>query len=75
MAGCLRATGEQAAADHAIGERESLDDVARLGDASVGKEAYAFGLGRLTGCADGLPAGWLTKLAGRLAASLFGLTA
>ena len=35
----LGAAGEQAAADHRVGQRQRLDDVAGLGDAAVGEDA------------------------------------
>ena len=41
LSGCFRAAGKDATTDHRIGQRQGLDDVARLGDPAIGEDRYA----------------------------------
>ncbi len=53
LAGGFGATGQEAAADHGVGEREGFDDVAALRDAAIGDDADAGGLGGLAADVEG----------------------
>src|SRR5690606_22724891 len=57
FAGGFATAGEQTAEDDAVGEGQGLDDVAGLGDAAVGDDFDAAGLGRLAGDVEGAELG------------------